>query len=157
MQEAYATAPAPVEITGASPDASTEGDADAGAGVPVPTPRPGGDEAGAEIRTARTVQPDQPAVTGATASFSGEIPCARYVGQPMTHCAASVARKGANAADVTVTWPDGGNRVINFRDGNPAGSNSRASFRFTREGTLNMIRIGQSERFEITDALAFGD
>ncbi|MGT2467267.1 hypothetical protein ACVOMV_23705 [Mesorhizobium atlanticum] len=29
--------------------------------------------------------------------------------------------------------------------------------RFTREGTLNMIRVGVSERFEITDELALGE
>jgi hypothetical protein len=28
--------------------------------------------------------------------------------------------------------------------------------RFTREGTLNLIRIGNGERFEILDALALG-
>ena len=39
----------------------------------------------------------------------------------------------------------------------PAGSNARSDFRFTREGSLNMIRVGVSERFEITDTLAFGD
>ena len=53
--------------------------------------------------------------------------------------------------------PDGGTRVIGFYDGKPAGANSRGEFRFTREGDLNMIRVGVSERFEITDALAFGD
>ncbi|TIX14761.1 MAG: SH3 domain-containing protein, partial [Mesorhizobium sp.] len=30
-------------------------------------------------------------------------------------------------------------------------------FRFTREGSLNMIRVGVSERFEITDQLALGN
>lgn len=85
------------------------------------------------------------------------VPCARYTGQPMTACAASVVRPAEGQADVTVTWPDGGTRVIHFRDGNPSGSNTRAEFRFTREGSLNMIRIGVSERFEITDAVAIGD
>lgn len=88
---------------------------------------------------------------------TGEIPCARYVGQPMTRCTASVRRGGDGKADVTVAWPDGGTRVIGFYDGKPAGANSRGEFRFTREGDLNMIRVGVSERFEITDALAFGD
>ncbi|WP_363451352.1 hypothetical protein [Mesorhizobium sp.] len=58
---------------------------------------------------------------------------------------------------MTVTWPDGGTRVITFRDGKPAGSDSSDEFRFTREGTLNMIRVGVSERFEITDQLALGE
>lgn len=75
----------------------------------------------------------------------------------MNRCAARVVRNGPDAATVTVTWPDGGTRVLDFRDGEPAGSNGRGEFRFTREATLNMIRIGTSERFEILDALPFGD
>jgi hypothetical protein len=87
---------------------------------------------------------------------AGGIPCARHIGQPMTRCEASVARKDGDST-VTVTWPDGGTRVITFHGGQPAGSDSPDKFRFTREGTLNMIRIGVSERFEITDQLASGD
>nr|WP_167392350.1 SH3 domain-containing protein [Mesorhizobium sophorae] len=88
---------------------------------------------------------------------TNEIPCARYVGEPMTRCAVSVMRAGTDKADVTVTWPDGGTRVISFVAGKPAGSDRQTDFRFTREGTLNMIRIGVSERFEITDRLALGN
>ncbi|SFO03507.1 hypothetical protein SAMN03159463_00911 [Mesorhizobium sp. NFR06] len=87
---------------------------------------------------------------------AGGIPCARDVGQPMTRCEISVAREGGDSV-VTVTWPDGGTRVITFYDGKPAGSDSADEFRFTREGSLNMIRIGVSERFEITDQLALGN
>jgi hypothetical protein len=92
--------------------------------------------------------------TGAAAGAS-EIPCARYVGQPMTNCWASVVHTSGDSA-VTVTWPDGGTRVISFSAGLPAASNAPGEFRFTREGSLNMIRVGVSERFEITDALASG-
>ncbi|MGX7874188.1 SH3 domain-containing protein [Mesorhizobium sp. ORM6] len=96
-------------------------------------------------------QPDALASGGAM-----EIPCARNVGQPMTRCAATVLHKGTGKAEVTVTWPDGDSRVITFDAGRPAGSDAAGNFRFTREGSLNMIRIGVSERFEITDAVAFG-
>ncbi|MER8486604.1 SH3 domain-containing protein [Mesorhizobium sp. M1322] len=82
-----------------------------------------------------------------------EIPCARYVGQPMTSCKAGVVHTGGKA-EVTVTWPDGGTRVISFQAGRPAGSNASGEFRYTREGSLNIIRVGVSERFEITDQLA---
>jgi hypothetical protein len=88
---------------------------------------------------------------------TNEIPCARYVGEPMTRCAVSVVRKGSDKADVTITWPDGGTRIISFVAGQPAGSDAPGDFRFTREGSLNMIRVGVSERFEITDQLALGD
>lgn len=92
-----------------------------------------------------------------SAPGDGEIPCARYVGEPMTRCEATVVHKGTDKAEVTVTWPDGGTRVIAFDAGRPAGSNADGNFRFTREGSLNMIRIGEAERFEITDAVAFGE
>ncbi|TIT36668.1 MAG: SH3 domain-containing protein [Mesorhizobium sp.] len=86
-----------------------------------------------------------------------QIPCARYVGQPMAPCAANVTRKDTDKADVTVTWPDGGSRVISFDAGLPASSDAGSDFRFTREGKLNMIRIGVSERFEIMDTVVLGD
>lgn len=171
MLDAYALPSGSADSGGdeADPFDGAAEEADSGgvpaAGVPVPTPRPGRSEETADTETpvAQTTvaQAQQPAVSTAaqpaTPDASGEIPCARYIGQPMTHCMASVVHKGDGVADVTVAWPDGGSRTINFRDGKPAGSNSRGEFRFTREGPLNMIRIGQSERFEITDALAFED
>jgi hypothetical protein len=58
---------------------------------------------------------------------------------------------------VTVTWPDGGIRIISFHAGLPANSDAPGEFRFTREGNLNLIRVGVSERFEITDALTLSD
>ncbi|MGX8012699.1 SH3 domain-containing protein [Mesorhizobium sp. ORM8.1] len=88
---------------------------------------------------------------------TSEIPCARYVGQPMTRCAVAVVRGDKGKAEVTIDWPDGGTRVISFNGGQPAGADSTGEFRFTREGSLNMIRVGVSERFEITDQLALGN
>jgi hypothetical protein len=74
----------------------------------------------------------------------------------MTECGVKVTRSGPSAADVSVSLPDGGVRVIRFRDGRPEGSDSGGAFRYTREGSLNMIRIGEAERFEILDAVALG-
>ncbi|MDX8500172.1 SH3 domain-containing protein [Mesorhizobium sp. VK4C] len=109
------------------------------------------DAYGLAFAASATAQSDTPAPDAA-----GGVPCARRIGQPMTRCEVSVVRKDGDSA-VTVTWPDGGTRVINFHAGMPAGSDSSDEFRFTREGTLNMIRVGVSERFEITDALALGE
>lgn len=86
-----------------------------------------------------------------------EVPCARYVGQPMGRCPMNVARGGRDMADVTIVWPDGGSRTIAFRNGEPASANTRGELRVTREGTLNMIRIGAAERFEILDDLVFDE
>lgn len=148
----------PVQEAAADPVADPPaGDGTVAKGIPVPTPRPGSTDAEPAIdpQTVARVEPQQPSAQAPDAT--GEIPCARYVGQPMARCSVSVVRSGANKADITVTWPDGGTRVISFYAGQPAGSNSRSDLRFTREGTLNMIRIGASERFEITDQLALGD
>ncbi|PDQ21594.1 peptide-binding protein [Mesorhizobium sanjuanii] len=106
----------------------------------------------ADAQTVARLQPPGPPAAGA----KNRIPCARYVGQPMTSCDANVERPADGKTVVTVTWPDGGTRVINFAAGVPAGSDAPGEFRFTREGTLNMIRVGVSERFEIPDALATG-
>ncbi|RWQ34244.1 MAG: SH3 domain-containing protein [Mesorhizobium sp.] len=106
----------------------------------------------ADAQTVARLQPPGPPVPGAR----NEIPCARYVGQPMTRCGANVERLADGKANVTVTWPDGGTRVISFQAGRPAGSNASGEFRYTREGSLNLIRVGVSERFEIPDALATG-
>jgi uncharacterized protein YraI len=131
--------------------------------VPTPRPEPNGDaKVDGPAVPAEASEPERqssaaaPSVASAAAEAVGEIPCARYVGQPMTRCEARVARIGDRDADVTVVWPDGGSRVIRFRDGAPEGSNSRGEFRFTREGSLSMIRIGVSERFEIVDELTIG-
>lgn len=168
----------PVQVAAVIPAAEEiEGRADTMWSVPIPTPRPVRD---GEIAAAREAPPSPAAPASAPAApvlvaqadtravtqslpvpddadAVSEIPCARYVGQPMTRCVASIVRLGDNAADVTVAWPDGGKRVITFRDGAPVGSNSRQEFRADREGNLNLIRVGLSERFEIIDAVAFGD
>jgi hypothetical protein len=94
-------------------------------------------------------------VDGPAPDAGSTIPCARHVGQPMTLCQASVLHSG-DQATVTVAWPDGGTRVISFQAGLPVASDSPDEFRFTREGSLNMIRVGASERFEITDAEVSG-
>lgn len=86
-----------------------------------------------------------------------EVPCARYAGQPMTRCEARIIRIDENDADVTVLWPDGGERLIRFRGGQPDSANGRGDFRFTREAELNLIRVGSGERFEILDALPFAE
>lgn len=153
--------------------------------IPTPTPRPGSQAsapvtaeaapvaelaetlpaepapAAAEVEPlAPTLVRAEPAQTASRAlppDATGEIPCARYTGQPMTRCTVSVTRKNGQDADVSVAWPDGGFRIIEFRDGEVVKANSRAELRHTREGSLNMIRIGVAERFEILDAIAFGD
>jgi hypothetical protein len=150
--------------TDADPDAMTPPPPPAPAPPPDLTQRLGGTDPGAPKSAAeigRTAMDDAygmafAAIEPSPAQPAPGIPCARHVGEPMTQCQISVAHTGGDSA-VTVTWPDGSARIINFHGGLPAGSDSADEFRFTREGSLNMIRIGVAERFEITDKLAFGD
>ncbi|WP_284274410.1 SH3 domain-containing protein [Mesorhizobium huakuii] len=158
MQDAYGLALAANETppTGEIPALAQDAAADSGSAagsLPVPTPRPDGAAPAVDTQTVAELPP-QP--TSLAQGGGVEIPCARYVGQPMQRCAAAIVHKGADKADITVTWPDGGTRLISFDAGLPTGSDAKSDFRFTREGSLSMIRIGVSERFEITDVVAFG-
>ena len=81
----------------------------------------------------------------------------REANGPSARCAAQVKRGDVvGSAEVTVMWPDGGMRIITFKAGKPESSDSADDFSATREADLNLIRVGKGERFEITDALAFG-
>lgn len=111
---------------------------------------------GAAAPTAVAAATPKAAAVDEAFDATAEIPCARYLGQPMTMCHAGVDRVGQAEASVTVNWPDGGQRVIRFRAGRVEGSDSAQPVNTTREADLNMIRVGKTERFEITDALAFG-
>jgi hypothetical protein len=130
------------DIGGAAPAA----DPDAAAADPAEPPAANPEETAAD-----------PAAADAGAfDATAEIPCARYYGQPMTFCAAGARRGEDGEATVTVVWPDGGQRVILFTNGRADTSDSPDPLSYTREAELNLIRIGKSERFEITDALPFG-
>lgn len=129
----------------AAPDQPSEDPAPQASGIPVPTPRPD-PKAGSAVASVEAAQ-----------KSTREVPCAAAFGQPMQECKAAFTRLGPGVADVAITLPDGGARTIRFRAGKPDGSDSSDPLHFTREGSLNMIRIGKAERFEILDALAFGD
>lgn len=113
-------------------------------------------ESTAEEEVAAT-EPETAAASSETGfDATAAIPCARTFGQPMTLCQAGAVRGDEGEAVISVTWPNGGERIIRFRGGKPDSSNSEEALRFTREADLNMIRIGKGERFEIPDALPFG-
>jgi hypothetical protein len=126
----------------AAADPAPDDGTDAG-GVPHPTPRP--DEAAGK-----------PASVAAAEKATGEIPCAAAFGQPTSACRVSITRLGPGIAEVVVSLPGGATRTIRFRDGKPDTSDSSEPLQATREGSLNLIRIGKAERFEILDALALG-
>ena len=98
-------------------------------------------------------------VAGTPYNATGQVPCSMGHGQPTGSCAFGVEREGRGNAMVTVTRPDGRKRVIFFERGRPTGYDKtqadRGEFRATKEGDLNIIRIGD-ERYEIVDAVAEG-
>ena len=106
--------------------------------------------------------PDDSALRAGQGQFDaiGPLPCAQHAGQPMGQCEFGVARSGGGYATVVVKRPDGHQRIIFFRMGRPIGADTSQAdgypeFRATKEGDLNLIRIGD-ERYEIPDAVVLG-
>ncbi len=94
-------------------------------------------------------------VAGTDFNATGEIPCARYEGQPMSPCRFGVIRQGAGDSTVSVFWPAGGKRNIYFKGGKALSSDAAAPVRTEKSSDLNRISIG-AERFEIPDAAIYG-
>jgi hypothetical protein len=91
---------------------------------------------------------------------TGDLPCARSAGQPMQTCKFGVVRRADGGGDVTVFWPDGGNRVIFFEKGAPSGfdqaeADGGAKMKASKDADLFKITIGD-QRFEIPEAIVFG-
>lgn len=86
---------------------------------------------------------------------TGTIPCARYPGQPTVPCAFGVQRRGPGSADVFVAFPDGGQRLISFGEGEPRAADVNDALEIGRESDLWFVRIGP-ERYEIPDAVVTG-
>ena len=105
--------------------------------------------------------PDDSALRAGQGKFdaTGNVPCAQFIGQPMTRCEFGVARAGGGYATLVIKKPDSRTRAIFFRMGKPIGADiseaDPGEFSATREGDLNFIRIG-NERYEIPDAVALG-
>ena len=94
-------------------------------------------------------------VPGTDFHATGQLPCARYEGQPMSQCDFGVVRRSNGDADLTIFWPGDGSRVIVFEDGAPVSSDADEELTANQEAGLHMVRIG-TERFEIVEAIIFG-
>jgi hypothetical protein len=111
---------------------------------------------GADPGTRATLSGGAPvAANGQPFDATGTIPCARYPGQPTVPCAFGVQRRGPGSADVFVAFPDGGQRLISFGEGEPRGADSSDALEIGRESDLWFVRIG-TERYEIPDAVVTG-
>ena len=78
----------------------------------------------------------------------------------MMQCSFGVLREGHGNGTLTVFWPDGGNRVIFFKNGEPASfdrsqADGRGEMAVKRNNDLLTVQIGE-QRFEIPDAVING-
>lgn len=96
---------------------------------------------------------------GSSFTASSVIPCARP-GTGEAQCDAGVVREGNENGFVMVFWPDAGNRILYFENGeiiryDQAESDGGAELRVTRNDDIQIVTIGDA-RFEVFDALLVG-
>jgi hypothetical protein len=65
-------------------------------------------------------------------------------------------RMAGGETTVELQTPDGGQRHIYFKNGRPDSSDANAPMQATRQGDVNIIRIGTVEVYEIPDAFVVG-
>ena len=94
-------------------------------------------------------------VPGTGFHATAKIPCVAEPNKPTGQCDAGVMRS-AGGGTVHVTTPDGGSRVITFRDGKVSGTDANAPFKVERRDDWSIVRIGTVEVYEIPDAFVFG-
>ncbi len=94
-------------------------------------------------------------VPGTGFNATAKIPCVAEPNKPMSQCEAGVKRT-AGGGSVHVTTPDGGSRVITFRDGKVSATDADAPFKVERRDDWTIVRVGAVEVYEIPDALVFG-
>ena len=99
-------------------------------------------------------------VAGTEFNATGKMPCARDAGQPLGQCDYGVVRNGDGSGQITVTWPDGGNRVIYFKNNRPESydqseADGSAKLSVSANADLFSVTIG-SQRFEFPEAVMAG-
>ena len=95
-------------------------------------------------------------MAGTNYNATAEVPCITAADAPKGRCKAGVMRMAGGEATVELQTPDGGQRHIYFKNGRPDSSDANAPMRATRQGDVNIIRIGTVEVYEIPDAFVVG-
>jgi len=100
-------------------------------------------------------------VAGTDFNATGDFSCSRVANQPMGQCKFGVKRKGDGSGEITIFWPDGGTRVIFFKNNVPASydqseADGGATMRVTQDSDVYKVQIGD-QRFEFPDILMTGD
>ena len=102
-------------------------------------------------------RPSQDAlVAGTNYNATAEVPCITAADAPKGRCKAGVMLMAGGEATVELQTPDGGQRHIYFKNGRPDSSDADAPMRATRQGDVNIIRIGTVEVYEIPYAFVVG-
>ena len=87
---------------------------------------------------------------------TGEIPCSPMAGQPTTKCAFRATRGDDGNASIWIALPSGGERYLEFAEGEPVGTDPGLEISHEKLGDLYLLRIDGVERYEIPEALVFG-
>ena len=95
-------------------------------------------------------------MAGTHYNATAEVPCVTVAGAAKGSCKAGVMRMAGGEATVELKTPDGGQRHIYFKNGRPDSSDANAPMKATRQGDVNIIRIGTVEVYEIPDAFVVG-
>ncbi|MBE9609281.1 hypothetical protein [Chitinilyticum piscinae] len=97
-------------------------------------------------------------VSGTPYHATGPVPC--EIAGKAASCTFGVERQGKGSGTLTVTRPDGGQRVIFFEQGKATGydqsqADRHTPFKATHHGDETRVSIGK-ERYTIPDAVLFG-
>lgn len=100
-------------------------------------------------------------VPGTDFNATGTIPCGRSADAPMQECAFGVTREVNGNGMVSITWPEGGGRLIFFEAGvpvsfDPSQAEQGLGMTVTRTEDGTAIVVIGTERFEIPDAVIWG-
>lgn len=87
---------------------------------------------------------------------TGQVPCSTAAGQPTGQCDFRVSRGQGGNASIWVSLPQGGERYIEFRNGEPITSQANLEVIYEKLNDLYLIRMGGSERYEIPEAVVYG-
>jgi hypothetical protein len=94
-------------------------------------------------------------VPGTDFHATSQTACVAEPDKPMSLCEAGVKRT-ADGGAVHIKTPDGGSRVITFRDGKVFSTDADSPFKLERRDDVTIVRIGAVEVYEIHDAFVFG-
>jgi hypothetical protein len=99
-------------------------------------------------------------VPGTDFNATGMIDCVRDMDVSDQSCMFGVRREENGNGSVTISWQEGGSRVIFFEGGRPvtydqSQADANAQMQVARDGDANIIIIGK-ERFVIPDAVIWG-